>query len=139
MQRIVTETVRVVQAALIDGIFPIDVEKLLGQGGDAIDIVGVERDDPCAEDIGDVAQRMVFVAFERQLAGKTLPGFDPCADSRHRQPVVVYDILQRDFHDTFQPPVYRQQRIVLRQNHFVVDVHRYWISKMLMKPVIMKT
>ena len=76
MQRVVAETGQVVAFALVDRVFPIDAEHLLHQRCHLVDIIGKERHYTHTQQVGHVADVLVFLAFSLQFSNERLLFFD---------------------------------------------------------------
>ena len=53
--------------AFVDGVLPIDVEDLLGDGCHLVHIVGIVRDHPNTDNVGDIVEGPVLVALLLQF------------------------------------------------------------------------
>lgn len=62
--------------SLVDRVWPVDVEKCFGQGGNTVYVLIVEHNDADTEDVGNVGQRLIFVALELQFACQRWLGLD---------------------------------------------------------------
>ena len=139
MERVVAETVQLVQHALIDRVVPVDLEQLLHDRRDAVHIIGVERDDTPTEDISNIAQGSVFVAFELEFASERLFGLDTRIDGRHEDAVLGQRLTQQSRYLYQHALQYRFRFPVLLQDHLAMQIHTYSMVNRLMKPVIMNT
>ena len=63
MERVVTETVEFVHLTLVDGVGPVYFKQYLSHRSNTVDVFIIECNDTGTEDVGDVQQRGVFVAF----------------------------------------------------------------------------
>ena len=122
VQRHVSETVYRHHLALVDGVFPVDFEQLLGEGGDDIHFVAEESDDADADNIGDVIQRAVFVALQFQLSSKALLGLDAGIDARHHNLVLVETMLYPFHRDRTELLEKRESLTILVENHLTMHV-----------------
>ena len=76
MQRQVAETVDFVGLALVDGVLPVYLEEAFESCGYLVYVVYIERDDPHAEDVGNIKDVAVLVTFQGQFALEGRFGFD---------------------------------------------------------------
>ena len=65
MQRVIAETVELMQFALIHGVIPIDLKELLRHRRNTVHIIRIKSDDTRTEDIRDIAKRIIFGTLER--------------------------------------------------------------------------
>ena len=72
MQGEVTETVYLVQLSLVHGVFPVYLKQLFNGGCHLVHVIYVEGYHPQADDVRDVCQRLVFIAFAFKLPGQGL-------------------------------------------------------------------
>ena len=98
MQRVIAETVQLMQLAFIHGVHPVYLKELLCHGGNTVHIVGIERDNTRSQDIGDVTKRSVLGTFERQLARQTLFSLNTRLDGRHNESVALQSLPQDTRH-----------------------------------------
>ena len=76
MQGVIAETVQLMELPLIHRLLPVDVEGTLHNGRHLIHIIRVEGDDAQSQNVGNVIERPVFVAFKFQFAPKRVFLFD---------------------------------------------------------------
>ena len=82
------------QLAFVDGVAPINVERLCHKGCHLVDIVGVERDDAKSQQVCDVVNRFVLGPFAFQFAGQRSLLLDAVVDGRYLYVLVAEGILQ---------------------------------------------
>ena len=102
MERQITETVDFEHLTLVDGVVPVDFKQFLGQSGDDIDFIAIESDDTGTDNIGDVIQRVVFIAFQFQFTCKALLCLDTCFKSRNEDVILFKAGVQQTKNDGFQ-------------------------------------
>ena len=98
MQGEVAEAVDFVDLALIDGVRPVHFEEALHGGSDLVHVVDVEGDDTHPDDVGDVCKRLVFGAFELELARQGVLRLDAVLDGGDEQARLVERRLQPAIH-----------------------------------------
>ena len=123
MQRVVAETVQLVEFALVHRVCPVNLEELLRYRCDTVHIVGVEGDDARPEDVSDVAERGVFIPFKRQLVRQTRLRLDTRLDCRHNESVSLQSLPQDAGHLHLHLFKHRNRRTILLQNDFRMQIH----------------
>ena len=90
VQRAVAEAVDVVHLALVDAVFPVDLEQVADHRRNLVDLVAVERDDAGAQDVGQVHERAVLARLAFELARETVFRLDARLDG------IDVDVVRRD-------------------------------------------
>ena len=98
MQRVIAETIQLVQFALVDGVLPVDVEHLLRHRSDTVHIIGIERNDTSAEKVGHIIKQGIFATLQRQFSGEALFRFDARLDSSDIDVVALQRLVQHPGH-----------------------------------------
>ena len=151
MERVITKTIQLVQHALIDRVLPIDLKQLLHHRCNTIHIIGVERNDTRAKNIGDITERSVLVALQLQFAFERLFRLNTCIDGRDDNSVLRQGLTQQSRYLCQHSLQYRFRFPVLIHDHLAMQIHQviydlviydlviYSMTNRLMKPVIMNT
>lgn len=122
VQGVVAEAVKLVHLALIDGVFPIDVEVFLSHRGYAIYILVVVGYDAHAEYVGDVAKRLVFMSLAQEFAHERLLGLYARVHLVEFYLDVVDRVFEQLHHDMAQQHILGHFVVVFLQQHGVVEV-----------------
>ena len=67
VERVVAETVKLMELSFIHRLFPIDIEGALGNGRHLIHIIGVEGDDADTHEICQIVDVVILVTFAFEL------------------------------------------------------------------------
>ena len=63
MQRIVAETVQLMQFALVHTLTPVDIEYALGDRGHLVNLISIESDDAQAHEVSDIVDALILRTF----------------------------------------------------------------------------
>ena len=122
VQRHISKAVYFKHLALVDRVVPVDVEHTLHQCRDDVHLVAEEGDDARAEDVGDVVEGTVFVAFQFQLAGQAFLALDARLKAGDDDILLVKAPAQRFEHQLLDAVKDRQFGTILVEYHFAVHI-----------------
>ena len=80
------------QSPFIDGVLPIDIEELFCHRSYTVHIIGVERDDTCSNDVGNIVETGVFLSFQCQFTRQTLFGLHACLYRSDHESIAIHGL-----------------------------------------------
>ena len=101
MERTVAETVDVVHLALVDAVFPVNIEEAPDQCCNLVHLVAVESYHADAQDVGKVRKARILACLAYELAREAVFGLDACFE-RVDIDVVRLDAFAEDVLDHLQ-------------------------------------
>ena len=122
VERHIAERVLPQQPPLVHRVFPIHFEKAVHQRGDLVDLVGVESDDPSADQVGDIGEGLVFMALEFQFPRQAFFLLDTGLDARDDDAVPGDAFLQLLKDEGLEPGEDGNHFPVFLQHHRAVQV-----------------
>ena len=119
---VVAKAGEIMELALVDGLFPVDVEDMLHDGSHLVDIIGVEGDDAHTEDIGDIFERLVLGALQFEFATKRLLGLDAMLDGVDIKAVLLQSPTQLVEYNLFHPLENGLPLLILLHQHLAMRI-----------------
>ena len=126
--------------ALIDGVLPVDVEDLLGDGGHLVDVIGIISDHPDTDDIGDIVECFVLIALLLQLPCQWLFRLDAAFEGVQLDVLFAQSGLEQVWCLLYQLFQLRQLLVIgFQQFCSMGALHNHTNSKRWVKPVMANT
>ena len=122
VEGVVAEAGEIMELALVDGLFPVDIEDVLHDGGYLVDIIGIEGNDAQAENVGDIAERVVFGALQFELATKRLLSLDAVLDGVDVEPILFQGPAYLVEDNLIHPFENSLPCLILLHQHFTVRI-----------------
>ena len=88
VEGVIAEAGEIMELALVDGLIPVDFKDMFHDGGNLVDVISIEGDDAQAEDVGDIAERVVFGTLQFEFATERLLGLDAVLDGIDVEPIL---------------------------------------------------